>query len=226
MTRLCLILAGLCACGLVVLAIRPRFDLDVARTFYVGTEHFIGNTRIGVIVRYTAWIFPFALFFAMVLAAVAGKAGVADRWAPGSGSLAFAALSLALGPGLLVHAMLKEVSHRPRPYSVTEFGGRETFRPFYRFDGACRHNCSFPSGETAAATWTLAPASLVPPPWRALALAGAVVFAGGTGLLRMAFGGHFLSDVCGAALITILVILLARASLLRLLRARGGAKPR
>ena len=47
----------------------------------------------------------------------------------------------------------------------------------------------------------LAPASLAPLPWRAPAIAGAVVFGAAVGLLRMAFGGHFLSDVVFAGLI-------------------------
>ena len=48
----------------------------------------------------------------------------------------------------------------------------------------------------------LAPASLAPLPWRGAAIAGAVVFGSLVGLLRMAVGGHFLSDVVFAALIT------------------------
>jgi membrane-associated phospholipid phosphatase len=61
----------------------------------------------------------------------------------------------------------------------------------------------------------LAPASLVPPPWRGPALAGAFVFAGATGLFRMAFGAHYLSDVCAAMLIMALLVLVLHRLILR-----------
>lgn len=204
---------------LILLALDPQVDLDAAHLFFVGPDHFIGDTRAGIVVRYVAWTLPFATYAALLIAALARRFGlVPPGFAPTGRSLVFLTATLVLGPGLIVHATLKEFSHRPRPYSIAAFGGRAEFRPFTRFDGTCRHNCSFPSGETAAATWMLAPASLVPPPWRAGALAGALAFAAATGALRMAFGAHFLSDVCGAALITILIVFAAR----RLLMPREG----
>jgi len=115
-------------------------------------------------------------------------------------------LSLALGPGLLVNVGLKDHWHRPRPVQVTAFGGPDAFRPFDTRDGQCRRNCSFVSGEGSSSFWTVAPALLAPPPWRTLALGAALLFAAATGLLRMAFGGHFLSDTLFAALLTWFVI--------------------
>ena len=212
MTKLCVTLGALLYCMLIVLALRPAFDLDVAATFYRGNGHFVGDTPVGIAVRYAAWALPFVVWAALMLAWIGMRIGlVAARWAPSSRGMLFLSLSLAIGPGLLVHGTLKEISHRPRPYAVSTFGGQETFRPFTKFDGACAHNCSFPSGETAAATWMLAPASLVPAPWTGLALGGATMFAVATALWRMAFGAHFLSDVSGAALITIFVVWATRA---------------
>src|SRR5262249_39125034 len=68
--------------------------------------------------------------------------------------------------------------------------------------------------------WTLAPAALAPPPWRPLAYAGAVVFGAVTSGLRMAFGGHFFTDVSIAGLVTFLVIWLAHALIYRWQRTR------
>ena len=192
---------------LIALALRPGFDLDAARIFYVAPGHFVGATRAGTIVRYVAWSLPFAIYVILLLAWVARRVGLVTRYAPSARGLLFLTLSLAIGPGLLVHGVLKEISHRPRPYDVEAFDGKAAFRPFYRFDGACVNNCAFASGETAAATWMLAPASLAPPPWRAVAIAAVLIFAAGTGLFRMAFGAHFLSDVCAAMLIVVLLVL-------------------
>ena len=81
-------------------------------------------------------------------------------------------------------------------------------------------NCSFFSGEGATAFWTYAPAALAPAPWRPLAYAAATVFGIATSGLRMAFGGHFFTDVAVAGLVTFLVIWLAFAMIYRWQRTR------
>jgi len=65
--------------------------------------------------------------------------------APSCRALLFLGASLAIGSGLIVNLGLKDHSHRPRPVHVREFGGDEEFRPWFRFDGACRKNCAFAS---------------------------------------------------------------------------------
>ena len=216
MTRTLLILAALLYLALIVLALRPAADLEVARLFFVPPGRFVGATPAGVAVRYLAWALPFVLLAAMALAYALARAGrLSTRLAPSGRGLVMLVLAMAIGPGLLVHAGLKEVSHRPRPVAATAFGGAEAFRPWYRFDGDCRHSCAFPSGETAAAAWTLAPASLVPPPWRGAAVAAALAFTAATAIWRMALGAHWLSDTIGAVLIVVLVVGLLRAALLR-----------
>jgi len=118
----------------------------------------------------------------------------------------FLIASLALGPGLLVNVFLKEGWARPRPGMVTEFGGDYTFMPWWDPRGACDSNCSFVSGETSSAVWTAAPAMLVPPPWRYVALGAAGLYGVAFAFVRILTGGHFLSDVIFAAIFTGLVI--------------------
>jgi len=140
------------------------------------------------------------------------------RWAPDGRSVVFLIATIAIGSGLIVNLGLKDHAHRPRPVHVVEFGGHDEFRPWDRFDGACRKNCSFVSGEAASGFWMVAPALLTPPPWRGPAVVGGLIFGAGASLLRMAFGGHFLSDVLLGGLISLLVILIARG----LLWPKGG----
>ena len=150
-----------------------------------------------------------AILAGSVLFWLAGKFGFATRFAPRGRSIVWLSLSMALGPGLIVDG-LKDLSHRPRPVQVHEFGGTSDFRSFYRFDGACPRNCSFPSGEASAAFWTLAPASLAPLPLRPAAMGAALLFGLATGALRMAGGGHFLSDVLFAGILTIGIVFALR----------------
>ncbi len=201
----------------------PGLDLRVAGLFALGHGRFVGQDgAIEVIRRIFYWI-PFGLFVAAAL--VYGS----RRWlglavpAPSTAGLLVLALSLALGPGLLVNAGLKSYSHRPRPAQTREFGGDDAFRPIWRFDGACHRNCSFVSGEASAAFWTLAPALLVPPPLRVVAVGAALLFSVAESLVRMAAGGHYLSDTVIAGLLTWLVVLGCWRLVTRVLRVSPAA---
>jgi lipid A 4'-phosphatase len=124
-------------------------------------------------------------------------------------------VTLALVPGVLANLVLKEHWGRPRPMAVVEFGGKEHFRPWWDPRGDCPKNCSFVAGEPSGAFWTVAPAALVPPQWRALAYGAALVFGSAVGLLRMAAGAHFFSDVVFAGVLAFLVIWIAHGWLYR-----------
>jgi membrane-associated phospholipid phosphatase len=134
-------------------------------------------------------------------------------WAPTGREVFFLIATLTIGSGLIVNLGMKDHLHRPRPINVRQFGGPQEFRPWYRFNGACHKNCSFPSGEASSAFWMVAPALVVPPPIRAPALAAALAFGVSASTLRMAFGGHFLSDVLIGALISLIVVFAVRRAL-------------
>jgi membrane-associated phospholipid phosphatase len=193
------------ACAL-AFAVAPALDLEAAYFFYV-EGHFAGAGLSARIFRNVLYFLPSTVLVTTAVLYVARRAGLdLPGWARPSGrSLAFLALSMALGPGLLVNVILKDHWHRPRPVQTIQFGGELTFRPWYRVDGGCARNCSFVSGETSAAAWLIGAASLAPPPLRLPAMGVAVAITVATGITRMAFGGHYLSDVTFAALFTLLM---------------------
>jgi lipid A 4'-phosphatase len=123
--------------------------------------------------------------------------------------------ALALGPGLVTNSILKNHWDRPRPIDVIQFGGDEHFVAWWDPRGDCPENCSFVAGEPSGAFWTLAPAMLVPPAWRGLATAAALAFGAGIGLVRMAGGGHFFTDVVFAGVFTFLIIWLLHGLMFR-----------
>jgi lipid A 4'-phosphatase len=127
---------------------------------------------------------------------------------------------LILSAGILTNLGFKSYWGRPRPVVVTQFNGGMTFVPWWDPRGGCGRNCSFFSGEGATAFWTYAPAALAPPAWRPLAYAAATLFGTVTSVLRMAFGGHFFTDVATAGLVTFLVIWLAYGVIYRWRRTR------
>ncbi|AVA20980.1 phosphatidic acid phosphatase protein [Rhizobium sp. NXC24] len=102
--------------------------------------------------------------------------------------------SLFLGPVLIVNLWLKSFSGRPRPRQTDLFGGMLDFVHAGSFAGKCVSNCSFISGESAAAGWLFCLIFIIPQPARtaiALPIAAVSIL---IPALRVAFGGHYLSD--------------------------------
>src|SRR6185369_921132 len=97
----------------------------------------------------------------------------------------FLIATLALAPGLLVNVLLKDHWGRPRPIDVTQLGGDQKFVAWWDPRGDCPSNCSFVSGDVAGAMWTIAPAALAPPHWRALAYTAALALGTGMGTIRV-----------------------------------------
>jgi membrane-associated phospholipid phosphatase len=127
---------------------------------------------------------------------------------------------LALGPGLLVNGTLKEHWGRYRPFDVSEFGGTGPFVAWWDPRGGCPTNCSFVSGDVSGAMWTIAPAALAPPQWRAAAYGAALTLTAAMAVIRVVQGGHFSSDVIFAGVFTFLVVWLCYALIYRWPRTR------
>jgi len=203
-----IILAALGVLTGVIFAVDPSLDLQVA-TFFLNMAAQPEFRRFDRIVEIVRLIGPLVIIGAIVpaIAAVVMRIFWPMRPTPMSTRAAlFLIASLALGPGLLVNAVLKEGWARPRPGMVTQFGGDYTFMPWWDPRGTCDSNCSFVSGETSSAVWMTAPALLAPPPWRYAALGVAGLYGAAFAAIRMLAGGHFLSDVIFAAIFTGLVI--------------------
>jgi len=215
-TGLLIALALAAAVGL-LFGVYPELDLDLARPFFdpaVGgfwvSFHPVANA-LRELSRLTV-----TLLVAPAVLAIVGKLVLPRRpmLIPGRAALLMVA-TLALAPGLVTNVLLKSHWGRPRPIDVTVFGGDQQFVPWWDPRGECPDNCSFVAGEPSGAFWTLAPAALVPPAWRALATAAAIAFGAGIGLVRLAGGGHFFTDVVFSGIFTFLVIWLVHGLLFR-----------
>ncbi len=199
-------LAGL---TLAIFGLWPDLDLAVAHLFYDGGG-FIGRDGLARFGRDVFRVTPFVVLAAYAALWLASRAGRWRGWAPSGRAMIFLIATIAIGPGVVVNLSLKDHWHRPRPIQTQEFNGREPFMPWYDDRGECKKNCSFVSGEAATGFWMVAPASVLPPPARGPAIIAAFAFGVGASLLRMAFGGHYLSDVLLGGLVTLIVIEIAR----------------
>ena len=197
-------------------ALWPELDL-MGASFFHGESGFLGDHAGLKGLRAALYLLPICIMGAFILAWVLARIGLSmpEALRPRGRSLVFLALALGLGPGLMVNVLLKDNWRRPRPVQVTQFGGAFEFRAWTQTDGACAKNCSFVSGETAGAFWLVAPASLAPPQLRLPAVALALGVGGVTAVMRVAFGGHFPSDVLFAGLFTLILIVLLRRFIIR-----------
>ena len=206
----------------IVFGIYPELDLKLAALFYDprtksfplkldGWASFARDAAMWI-----AWGIALPALVALVVKLVRP-----DRPLLISGrAIVFLLLTLTMSAGVLTNLTFKSYWGRPRPVLVTEFNGDLPFVPWWDPRGGCGRNCSFFSGEGATAFWTIAPAALAPPAWRPLAYAAATVFGFATSALRIAFGGHFFTDIAAAGLVTFLVIWLTHGFIYRWPRTR------
>ncbi len=188
----------------------PGIDLGVSGLFAARGRFPLADIAALEWLRLRIWELSEALLaVAAVGFVVAGATGRVALWLP-QRAWAFILSLYLLAPGLLVNAGLKTHWGRARPASVVEFGGSAQFTPALLPTDECLRNCSFVSGEASAAAALAISAAvglfalrarMSPGTFRAgmwMALAVAVL----GGLLRLATGRHFLSDVVFAWLLT------------------------
>lgn len=121
---------------------------------------------------------------------------------------------LIVGPGLLVNGILKAYWGRPRPRETDLFGGEAPYQKVWVISDWCESNCSFVSGEASSAFWLVAVALLLPRPYRTTGTILAAIYAAAVSFNRVAFGGHYISDVVLAWLLCALVFLVLARLLL------------
>jgi lipid A 4'-phosphatase len=206
-TGLVIALAVAAVAGL-VFALYPELDIAISRWFYDPAKQdfplrferqftFLRHASMWVI---TALAAPFGVALTLKLLRPVTRLLIPGR------AVLFVLATLALGPGLFVNVTMKDHWPRSRPIDIPQFNGDERFVPWWDPRGVCPKNCSFPAGESSGAFWTLAPAALAPPQWRALAYTGAITFGAAVGALRVSFGGHFVSDVVFAGIFIFLIV--------------------
>jgi lipid A 4'-phosphatase len=186
--------AFLIVCG--ALVIFPGIDLWASALFYRPDEGFFlaGWAPFRLIRAGVPWL------VALIILAAAGLllASMLRRPVRGLDAKAaiFLLLSLAIGPGLVVNALFKDHWGRARPAQIAGFGGDKRFTPAFVPSDQCRRNCSFPAGDPAVGFSLVSAGFLVAAPRRRRrAVSGAIALGAIIGVVRIAQGGHFLSDV-------------------------------
>ncbi len=201
----------------VICAVDPQLDLDLSalsfnsknHMFDVNGQMWVQHTRAAARLIVTLLVLP--AFLSVIAKLVWPRRPMLIE----ARAALFLIATLALGPGLLTNVILKDHWGRPRPIDVQEFYGDYRFVPWWEPRGGCPNNCSFIAGEPSGAFWTLAPAALAAPELQPLAYGAALAFGAGVGVLRIAAGAHFFSDVVFAGVFTYLLIWLLHGLIYR-----------
>jgi lipid A 4'-phosphatase len=194
----------------------PDIDLAASRLFYAGNAVFVG--------QHLAWVDALrdafrGLFIGAIAFCVAGLLltwQVRPQWLHlRKLHWVFLAACLAVGPGLVANLILKDHWGRARPRQAVEFGGTKAFTPPLLPARQCPRNCSFVSGEAASTFVVPYALAILIPRWSVVLVTAGTAGGLAAGVVRMAQGAHFLSDVVFAGVFMALVVLLLRALILR-----------
>lgn len=223
-------LCGAFAVACIVFSAWPGVDLLVAALPFDAVQGFVVDRWpwVRAVHRAVPWFGRGAGLVALLVALLfwrrPGRLGV--RWWR---RLMVLGLSMALGTGLVVNGFLKEGWGRARPVEIQEFGGAARFTPALQPARQCRSNCAFTSGHAATGFTLLAVGSLAAPATRRRWLVVGLLAGSVLGALRIAQGGHFLSDVVFSGLFVWLATAALREAWLRVkarrrrqLRTLGG----
>lgn len=190
----------------------PAIDLAVSAFFFEPAEGFLSRGRPWEqLVYHSVGALMFGVNLGLLAWCVIRSLRRTRFGRPCVRHLAYLLLLLALAPGLLVNALLKEHWGRARPVQVVELGGDRVFSP--AFVPSDQRGGSFSSGHAAAAAYLVVVAWLVGGRRRAQWVALASAYALLVGAARIAAGGHFLSDVLTSYLIVALAAFVLYGSL-------------
>ncbi len=212
----CLVLAVGIAAG-ILFTIDPGLDIYISKLAFSPNGRANDSLAAGILSALREFHIK---FFAVVIAISAGALVLRMMFAKMPMLIPARAawlilLTYLIGPGLIANVVFKENWSRPRPAHVIEFGGTQIFKPWWDPSGTCPRNCSFISGEASAGFAVLAIAVLSQTAWRLPAVALALCFGVFVGALRVAAGGHFVSDVAFAGVLMALVVWLLHGLIYR-----------
>ncbi len=194
-----IILLGLC----LFLSISSALDLYIASLFYFGNLQFSLQSFDFVSILFRKILIPIILIYILVFPILSRHYGISKIFFGYRFSIReilliwFCQIFSIL---VVVNLFLKNLWGRARPGDILEFGGVETFSPWYKISNSCDTNCSFVSGDSSVGFAIIILFFLTK---NIIFLYGSLVFGFMLGFIRILAGGHFLSDVVFSGVIII-----------------------
>ena len=188
----------------ILLTVGPSFDIFFSSLFYKDNNQFLLQSYYLITVLFRDVLLPIILVYILVLPIISKLIPINKLYFGYNFStkeIFFVWTTLFINLILIINLFLKTFWGRARPGDVLELGGKDDFSSWYQISDACTSNCSFVSGD-AAVGFSLIALYLVSKNLKYVYLS--IIFGFILGLIRIAEGGHFLSDVIFSAIIVFL----------------------
>ena len=184
-----------------LLTIGSDFDIFFSSLFYKGDNQFLLQSYYPITVFFRDILLPIILVYLLVLPIISILIPINRLYFGYKFSIKkilFVWITLIINLIFIINLFLKNVWGRPRPGDVLELGGKDDFSSWYQISDACTSNCSFVSGD-AAVGFSLIVFYFLSNNLKYAYLS--IIFGLLIGMVRIAEGGHFLSDVIFSAII-------------------------
>ena len=206
------VIAGLIFLFIGLFFLWPQLDWMPSAYFFNSTTHLFPNGESPFFLRMQYWVKDFADAWTIYLGVGIVSSLLFVKYLPrlkiifpwNTLQYLFLAIVLAIGPGMVINGVFKERFGRPRPSETTMFSGQYPYQaPFVMSD---LDRKSFTSGHASVGFYFAALAFVVRPSRRKACYIGGILAGTGIGLLRVAQGRHYLSDVVFCGLIVLILI--------------------
>ena len=177
------------------ITIGPSFDIFFSSIFYYGNNQFMLQSYYSVSIIFRKFLLPGLLIYIFIFP-IAGKFLPIQKiffdykfsfkeiifiWLSGITTLLF-----------VVNVLFKNMWGRARPNDILQFGGSNSFTPWYNYGDSCLSNCSFVSGDSSVGFMLVVFYFITK---KNIYCYAALLFGMVLGFIRIAAGGHFFSDI-------------------------------
>ncbi|MDC0498202.1 phosphatase PAP2 family protein [Alphaproteobacteria bacterium] len=191
----------------VFVTIGPEIDVYISSLFYYGDKQFLVQSYYPVSIFFRKILLPVLLIYIFILPIVLRflplqKIYFGYRFSVSE--IIFIWISGALTMLFVVNIILKNLWGRVRPNDISYFDGIHNFTPWYKISNTCASNCSFVSGDSSVGFLLII--FYFTTKKNAYLYLG-LILGSLLGFIRIAAGGHFLSDIIFSQIIVTLTIL-------------------
>ncbi len=181
--------------GCVFVTAGPSLDLFISGLFYYGASQFALQSFDLASILFRDILLPLILIYILILPII-GRLFKIDKiffnYKFSIKEIVLLWISQIISVLIFVNLILKNFWARARPNDVVEFGGKESFSPWFEISNACETNCSFVSGD-ASVGFSFIILYLITK--KIIFLYTSFIIGFVFGLIRIMAGGHFLSDI-------------------------------
>ena len=179
----------------VFITLGPNLDIYLSSFFYYGNNQFVIQSYYIISIVFRKILLPVLLFYIFVIPIMSkllplqkiffnhifSYKEIFFIWISGIATLI-----------VVVNILLKNMWGRARPNDILQFGGNDSFTPWYKFGDSCLSNCSFVSGDASVGFLMMVFYFII----RKNFYFYLAVFLGtAIGIIRIMAGGHFFSDI-------------------------------